>query len=176
MADRKQKFIGRKNELAQFAQLISQRGFQTSSRVILIQGMNGIGKTTLARTCLLQAKKVLWQTAEVNWEQNLPRTPEELLFILTDALSKIADERLLLSIDRRIKRTRILQSTVDQYQQDHPEIWQQMLHLNSTVSDPQNTPQPSIILRADEGARQRLVAYMTRTNQLPNISRQKLRP
>ena len=63
-------YIGRKNELAQFRQILSQRGLNTESRVILIHGLDGLGKTSLAKSCLGLAKKARWNTVTVDWAQN----------------------------------------------------------------------------------------------------------
>lgn len=65
---------GRENELVQFSQLLSQRGIQSKSRVILIQGLDGIGKTALTQTCIQTAKRAHWHTLSVNWMQNDPQS------------------------------------------------------------------------------------------------------
>src|SRR5579864_1670727 len=99
-------FVGRVNELEQFQQTLGQpriisrlvfdnRGRNARSRLILVSGMAGIGKSELTRHCLQLAENAGWPTLLLEWDRlgYAPAEPIDVTNAIADTLQTLPDER-----------------------------------------------------------------------------------
>lgn len=166
-------FNGRKYELEQFGHILSYKGFNKKSRVILIQGLNGLGKTALAQHCIEMAQKARWQTVSVNWAEKTPHTPSELLSILTRAIWSVVGEQQIKFVDEVVTRIETLKEAVQQYKKDHPEIWQKIMaaekpsaQVNGQI-DPYSDRFHADTTDLNHRTQQNLISYMLQHNIFP---------
>lgn len=128
-------FVGRKQELQQFDQVLNPRqkvakailGPRTKIKphVFLPYGMGGMGKSFLSRECLLRAKDAGWKTVEIDWDRadTRPGDKSSMMSMIAEKIKGAYQESTIKNYLKVLHDSKKIQERVNHYRQENQEKW-----------------------------------------------------